>query len=108
MSERSERMKVASDAWLDAYIDIGLSMICVEAALKRGWHDKAMQFATDALTKLDIVLESLHQREVPCNEITKRMLALVETPASNPPAHLPPASGGKVPPVVGATILKED
>jgi hypothetical protein len=80
-------MKVASDALLDAYTDLGLSMICVEAALKRGWPDKAMQFATDALKKLDVTLKSLHQREVSCNEITKRMLALVETPASNAQHH---------------------
>ena len=82
-ASKSNEPAVGRTDLLDAYTDLGLAMICVEAALKRGWTDKAMIFAVDALKKLDVTLESLHPPEVSCNEITKCVLFLYKSPASN-------------------------
>jgi hypothetical protein len=60
-----------------AYVDLAMSMVCVRVALDYGWSHKARNFASSALHKVDVVNKKLRaSHEIPCNEVTRRMLNL--------------------------------
>ena len=64
-----------------AYINLAMSVFCIEAALIRGWADKALEFAQSALREVDSISPKLGQ-EISCNDVTRRMLNLVATPVA--------------------------
>jgi len=60
----------------NVFANLGVSLICIEAALERGMYKRALGFVKDALKEINNF--SLDSNEIDCNEVSKRMIKLVE------------------------------